>query len=105
MRTLKISPKHFTFKKIVQSDEKRGKRIPDEVMESYVSGVICSSREGLLPALQKLKNTLMWKCHIQNYIAKKTLRYILARTDLWRQKFKIACEWRECHAGIRILQK
>ena len=29
----------------------------------------------------------------------KTLKYILARTDLWRQKLKIACRWRECHAG------
>ena len=69
-----------------------------------MSEVICSSREGSLPALQKLKNTLMWKCHIQNHIAKQTLRYILARTDLWRQKFKIACGWRECHAGMSILQ-
>ena len=66
-----------------------------------MSEVICSSREGSLPALQKLKNTLMWKCHIQNHIAKK---YILARTDLWRPKFKIACRWRECHVGMSILQ-
>ena len=70
-----------------------------------MSEVICSSREGSLPALQKLKNTLMWKCHIQNHIAKKTLKHILARTDLWRQKFKIACRWRECHdGGMSILQ-
>ena len=34
----------------------------------------------------------------------KTLKYTLTRTDLWRQKFKIACGWRECHAGMSILQ-
>ena len=42
-----------------------------------MSEVICSSREVSLPALQKLKNTLMWKCHIQNHIAKKTFKYML----------------------------
>ena len=54
-------------------------------------------------ALSKLKNILMWKWHlIQNYIAKKKAsKYMLVRTNLWRQKFKIAC--RSLMLGLSFL--
>ena len=45
----------------------------------------------------------MGKWHLnQNHIAKKVVN--LVRTNLWRQKFNIACGWQECHAGLSILQ-
>ena len=42
--------------------------------------------------------------HSKLHRQKKASKYMLVRTNLWRQKFKIACGWQECRAGSSILQ-
>ena len=107
LRILKINPKHSTFKKNrteLKNTTTRGER-------GYLTKFWRNSCLKLSVPVKKYHFRLYKSSRTRWYgnatlksHGHKTLKYILTRTDLWRQKFKIACGWRECHAGMSILQ-